>query len=364
MSDRLELIHRVISDIVGAINIARVYPKGHLEVLRVQNRLYDSLISALDTHEEINFIFLNQMVYFEKLPVIGNKGVIQAFYTIFYGRGIERLTFLKGLQKYELENFFEEAYADKSSGIKSKDHIKIVRIIPQQDLGMSVTKKQWATQTMASVYSNARKNEELQVMDVNRVAIELIKTFNKMSDPFKYLVDIKTEDEYTYIHMVNVALLTMKLASKIGFSGQILVDIVFAALMHDIGKVMIPEEILKKPGSLDDIEMEIMRTHPVLGAKYLLLHRNLPQITIVAALEHHIKYNGEGYPQLQPGWQPHIISQMISVCDVYDALRSNRPYHAAMFGEEINKRLNMESGSSFNPMLVKNLIQLLSVSED
>ncbi|MGI6085088.1 MAG: HD-GYP domain-containing protein [Acetivibrionales bacterium] len=364
MSDRLELIQRTIADIVGAINIAKVYPKGHLEVLRVQHRLFDRIVLALDKCGEISFILLNQMVYFNKLPIIGDKTVIKAFYAIFYSRGIERLTFLKGIQKYELERFLEEVYADKSSGIKSQDHIKIGRILPQQDLGLSVSKKQWATHTMESVYSKARMNKELQVMDVNHVAMELIKTFNKMSDPFKYLIDIKTEDEYTYIHMVNVALLTMKLASKTGFSGQLLVDIVFAALMHDIGKVMIPEEILKKPGSLDETEMEIMRTHPVLGAKYLMLHRNLPQITIVAAMEHHIKYNGEGYPHIQSGWQPHIISQMISVCDVYDALRSNRPYHAAMFGEEINKRLNKESGSSFNPMLVHNLIQLLSVSDD
>jgi putative nucleotidyltransferase with HDIG domain len=363
MSDQLELIQRTIADIVGAINIAKVYPKGHLEVLRAQNRLFDRLVSALDKCGEISFILLNQMVYFNRLPIIGDKAV-QAFYDAFYGRGIERLTFLKEIQKYELESFFEEVCADKSSGIKSQDHIKIGRIIPQQDLGLSVTKKQWATHTMESVYSSARTNKGLQVMDVNHVAMELIKTFNKMSDPFKYLIDIKTEDEYTYIHMVNVALLTMKLAQKIGFSGQILVDIVFAALMHDIGKVMIPEEILKKPGALDETEMEIIRTHPVLGAKYLMLHRNLPQVTIVAALEHHIKYNGEGYPRIQPGWQPHIISQMISVCDVYDALRSNRPYHAAMLGEEITKRLNMESGSSFNPMLVDNLIQLLSASDD
>lgn len=364
MSDRLELIQRTISDIVGAVNIAKVYPKGHLEVLGVQNRLFDKLDLALNKCEEITFIFLNQMVYFEKLPIIGHKAVIQAFYNIFYNRGIERLTFLKGLQKKELESFFEEAYDNKSSGLKSQEHIKLGRIVPQQDLSLSITKKHWATQTMESVYSNARMNKGLQVMDVNHVAMELIKTFNQMSDPFKYLVNIKTEDEYTYIHMVNVALLTMKLATRIGFSGQILVDIVFAALMHDIGKVMIPEEILKKPGSLDEEELEIMRTHPVLGAKYLLLHRNLPPITIVAALEHHIKYNGEGYPQLQSGLQPHIISQMISVCDVYDALRSNRPYHVAMLGEEINKYLNMESGNSFNPMLVQNLIQLLSASDD
>ena len=171
-----------------------------------------------------------------------------------------------------------------------------------------------------------------------------INNFTRTINPLNLLASLKSEDEYTYVHATNVALLTMCLAEYLGFSGKPLENIGIAALLHDVGKMVIPDEILNKAGALDTDERSVMETHPLRGVQYLATQNDIPSLAMIAVMEHHLKFDGSGYPHIRDGWRPNIVSQMVSVADVFDALRSKRPYRDPVSQDKILDILRKESG--------------------
>jgi HD-GYP domain-containing protein (c-di-GMP phosphodiesterase class II) len=152
----------------------------------------------------------------------------------------------------------------------------------------------------------------------------------------------------------------MSLAESLGFTGPHLKDIGTAALLHDVGKIQVPEEILQKKGALDSSEREIMEGHSINGARQLMKIKGLPKLALIVALEHHLKYDGGGYPRVQGKWQTNIVSQIVSIADVFDALRTKRPYREAMSPAEVERILRLGSGVSFNPFLLELFLESIN----
>ena len=179
------------------------------------------------------------------------------------------------------------------------------------------------------------------------------------SNPLKLLAEIKSNDEYTFTHSSNVGILAMSLAESLGFNGHYLNKIGIAALLHDVGKATTPDDILSKEGPLTKEERIVMEEHAIKGAMYLMKLKGVNNLAILAAMEHHIKYDGSGYPRIKGGWEANIVSQIITVADVYDALRSMRPYRKPMPHDQIIRILTDESGTTFNPYIVERFLKLI-----
>jgi HD-GYP domain-containing protein (c-di-GMP phosphodiesterase class II) len=173
------------------------------------------------------------------------------------------------------------------------------------------------------------------------------------------LASLKSAHEYTFTHVTNVCILTMSQAETLGFAGEHLHQIGVASLLHDVGKIFIPEEILSKPGKLTQDERKIIETHTVKGARYLMGIEGIPKLAVLSALEHHLKYDGSGYPSIKGGWRPNIASQLISVADVFDAMRSKRSYQGDIPIEKIVEVLNNGKGTTFNPQLIEHFLRLI-----
>jgi len=144
------------------------------------------------------------------------------------------------------------------------------------------------------------------------------------------LASLKTHDEYTYVHTVNVGIMSAALAEAVGLRADQVHDIMLGAILHDIGKQLVPKSILNKGGKLTDDEAEVMRRHPVDGARVLLDSGELPDLVPIIAFEHHMHVNGGGYPKMPRRWVCNLAGQIVHVADVFDALRTNRPYRAAL----------------------------------
>lgn len=144
------------------------------------------------------------------------------------------------------------------------------------------------------------------------------------------LASLKTHDEYTYVHTVNVGIMSAALAEAVGLRADQVHDIMLGAILHDIGKQLVPKSILNKGGKLTDDEAEVMRRHPVDGARVLLDSGDLPDLVPIIAFEHHMHVNGGGYPKMPRRWVCNLAGQIVHVADVFDALRTNRPYRAAL----------------------------------
>lgn len=166
------------------------------------------------------------------------------------------------------------------------------------------------------------------------------------------LSDLRTHDEYTYVHTINVALLSSALAQAIGLAPDRVHDITCAAMLHDVGKVRTPREVLNKQGGFTPDELAIMRRHPEEGARVLVAAGVRLDAAIAVAYEHHMHRSGGGYPKMPPRWRMHLASQIVQVADVYDALRTNRPYRAAMTIEQARNAMEQDTGKVFDPQLL------------
>src|SRR6185295_13684975 len=149
------------------------------------------------------------------------------------------------------------------------------------------------------------------------------------------LTALKNYDNYTFTHMVNVSILTMGQARGLGIEGGLLREFGLAGLMHDIGKVKTPSEILNKPGKLTDAEFEILKRHTVDGAEILKNTPEIPALAPIVAFEHHLRNDGTGYPSGVVRHKLNLGSSLAGIADVYDAMRSQRVYQQACASDRI-----------------------------
>jgi putative nucleotidyltransferase with HDIG domain len=175
------------------------------------------------------------------------------------------------------------------------------------------------------------------------------------------LTSIKAHDSYTFSHMVNVSLLTMAQARTLGISGSLLREFGVAGLMHDIGKVKTPPEILNKPGRLTDEEMKVVKRHVVDGAQILRHTPDMPALAPVVAFEHHLGQHLKGYPEGIGGRKLNLCTMLVSISDVFDALRTNRAYRDGLPSDRVRAMLAEQSGTAFEPTLLRRFITLMGI---
>ena len=175
------------------------------------------------------------------------------------------------------------------------------------------------------------------------------------------LTAMRSYDNYTFTHMVNVSILTMAQARALGIDGRLLREFGMSALMHDIGKVRTPKEILNKPEKLTDDEFVVMRRHVVDGAEILRRTPEMPMLAPVVAFEHHLRLDGSGYPYTVVRDSLNVGSMLCAIADVYDAMRSQRTYQQAYPTDRILAVLKRNEGSQLDPNLVRRFVQLLGI---
>ena len=175
------------------------------------------------------------------------------------------------------------------------------------------------------------------------------------------LTALKDYDNYTFTHMVNVSILVMAQARSLGIDGALLREFGMAALMHDIGKVRTPLEVLNKPDKLTDVEFAIMRMHVVDGAEILRRTPEIPALAPVVAFEHHLRLDGTGYPMGVKRASLNLGTMLCSISDVYDAMRSQRAYQGAYPTDRILAVLQKSDGLHFDQHLVRRFSQLMGL---
>ncbi len=175
------------------------------------------------------------------------------------------------------------------------------------------------------------------------------------------LTAMRNYDNSTFTHMVNVSILAMGQARGLGVEGRLLREFGLSALMHDIGKVRTPKEILNKPDKLTDDEFAIMRRHTVDGAEILRRTPEMPILAPVVAFEHHLRQDGTGYPVIAKRDHLNLATMICGIADVYDAMRSQRAYQRAFPSDRILAVLKRNDGTQFDQHLVRRFVQLLGI---
>ena len=192
---------------------------------------------------------------------------------------------------------------------------------------------------------------------VDNMVEELIANRNLMVN----MVDIKSFDEYTYHHCVNVCVISIIIGISLGLNQEELVNLGMAALLHDIGKVFINQELLNKKETLTEEEFEIMKKHAMDGYRYMKDKFCFPAPTYLGVLQHHEKYDGTGYPHNRAGEDISLFARIIAISDVYDALISNRSYKQALPPSEAMEFMMGASGTHFDFDIINIFIKKVAI---
>lgn len=207
-------------------------------------------------------------------------------------------------------------------------------------------------ETIRWMHAEVSDRGELPVLEAESIVRSLSVAMHGDREIVIPLVQLKEFDQYTTTHSLNVSVLAMALAEFMGMGQKDVRGFGVAGLLHDLGKVRIPKEVLTKPGKLTDEEWVIMRRHPVDGAKLIYESDRMLDLAATVAYEHHIMLNGGGYPERHFARDCHRASKIVHICDVYDALRTNRPYRAAWDAEKVIAHMQKGAGDDFDPEIV------------
>lgn len=194
-------------------------------------------------------------------------------------------------------------------------------------------------EAVISMFQEARMGRAIEAEAAAPLVEEISNSILRNPGALISLARLKTADDYTFMHSVAVCALMIALARQLGLDEKQTHEAGMAGLLHDLGKAMIPIEVLNKPGKLTDAEFELVKTHPEEGHKLLLAGNGVGAMTIDVCLHHHEKIDGSGYPKRLNSETMSLFAKMGAVCDVYDAITSNRPYKAGWDPAESIKRM-------------------------
>lgn len=207
--------------------------------------------------------------------------------------------------------------------------------------------------TVRWLHDEVALRESLQMVEVDAVVQSLSLAMRSERRMMLPLLDLKRFDQYTTTHACNVSVLAMALAERMGLGRREVRSFGVAGLLHDIGKTRIPHEILVKPGKLTEAERHVMQQHPVEGARIVLEQERGLGLAAVVAYEHHVCIDGTGYPHFHFARQCHLSSRIVHVCDIYDALCSNRPYREGWDSERALTYLESRAGTEVDSAIVQ-----------
>ena len=214
----------------------------------------------------------------------------------------------------------------------AQKNIERLRTEDRSKVSLSASVRERVAEGIQYVYSNTDDPALVQATD--SIADTLISAIQENDAMAIDISALKTSDEYTFKHSVDVATISMIVAKKMGMTDEEIHEIGVAGLLHDVGKTKIPLEILNKPGRLDDAEFEVMRQHSVYSYRIIQNNADLSEEVKLGVLQHHEKINGAGYPIGVSGQQISPYAKVLAVADIYDALVTERPYKSAFSQRE------------------------------
>jgi putative nucleotidyltransferase with HDIG domain len=218
-----------------------------------------------------------------------------------------------------------------------------------------------ATQAVSSMFQEARMGRAVDTEVAKQVVEDIADSVTRNGGALISLARLKTADDYSYMHSVAVCALMVSLARQMGLGDTESRSAGFAGLLHDIGKMSIPLEVLNKPGKLTDEEFAIVRRHPEEGVRILKESGMNDAAAIDVCLHHHEKTNGTGYPEGLADAQISRLAKMGAVCDVYDAITSNRPYKAGWDPAQSLKQMAQWANGHFDPKIFQAFVSSLGI---
>lgn len=356
-------LEQLIVEISAAINSRGLYGEKHPSLRSSVQRVIDTLDRNLTSsgREELTFYIVGDELLIDQQPLRNDTLFQRHFVQMLKRRNVERLTLARGLDEEELSAFV----TSMSSGTmpESSPHLIVGRVEigftdeeeaekkGEESEGLTPEKLERAK----DAYTRFRRERKVGLRQIEEVVSGLIESLARSTRSMLPLASLKDHDEYTFVHSVNVSVLVMSLARWHGFPNEQVQVMGTAAMLHDIGKLTVPLDILNRPGKLEGEDWKRMSSHAEQGAWELAASESTPQLAVTVAYEHHLRFDGEpNYPILRTPRRPTLTSRMTAIADTFDAICTMRPYQRAQSAAAALEIIRKRAGTFYDPFLVAN----------
>jgi putative nucleotidyltransferase with HDIG domain len=367
---REDLVRRLSA----AIRAGELYAPNHPLVQRSIDTLVAVSTKNLQNNPGVVIGFLGNDIVVNDLRLGRFSAQLVGLVRDMHERQIEKISLMQGTNREDLRHLVE-LMADRRSPIPLSERllargvkrITIGRITIESDdgehSGIAMAKKVYntAVETAENIWEQAKAGDQPDPSEARKIIESLAKVVTQDRTSLMALTALKKYDNYTFTHMVNVSVLAMSQARSLNLEGPMLREFGFAALMHDIGKVNTPLEVLNKPGKLDKGEFDIMKRHVIDGAHILRKTPEMPALAPIVAFEHHLKQDLSGYPENIGHRDLNLCTMVVSIADVFDALRSNRPYRQGLATDRIRTIMGEQGNPQFNQKLLKRFVNIMGL---
>jgi putative nucleotidyltransferase with HDIG domain len=357
----------------AAVRGRQLYAPDHPLQRQHVTQLADTLAVLHATRPSIALGVVGGQLIVADTPLPRATGALVELLGRLTSSGIERITIDAGVTETDLETFVSwvasltQQRASEPEPPPALTHISVGRIAAEseqtgiaQDMAALQRLYDDAETSAESIFESAQVEGRPELSLVRDTVEGLAESIAQNRTALIALTAMKGYDNYTFTHMVNVSILAMAQAEALGIEGQTLREFGMAALMHDIGKVRTPRDILQKSGPLTDDEFVVMKRHVVDGAEILRRTPEMPIMAPTVAFEHHLRVDGTGYPDVR---RPslNLATMLTGIADVYDAMRSQRAYQQAFPSDRILAVMKRNDGKQFDQNLVRRFVQLIGI---
>jgi len=360
---------KFLTSLGQALSATTLYGPGHPARERALDQAYDQLEALQKLDPAPSFSFLEEEVLYRQQALRDFKAWDWA--RRLAKAGVQRVEFDREVSRDDLAEFLTEVQRKVTTGESDTSEIRQLRR-PSIRFGMVSIRGASADvavevaestsvpytlddeiETVAWIHREVETTEGLPLAEANAVVRSLSLAMHSQSRMLLPLLQLKNYDQYTTTHGTNVSVLAMALAEYIGLGARDVREFGVAGLLHDLGKVRVPREILTKPGALTEQELAVLRRHPVDGARLILAREQKLDLAATVAYEHHIMLNGHGYPRFRYPRGTHFASRLVHICDVFDALCTARPYRDAWMTEMALAYIEERAGLDFDAELAE-----------
>ena len=366
---------RFLAAFSQALSTVGLYGDNHPATARSITTAFERLQELQGSSAQLRFTFLPGEVLFDSESVPELEG--WEWSSRFIRAGIERVEFTAAVTLEQFERFLTHlavrlgirsgSSADLWQMGESDIRFGLVTLgstsqgsteaqLPVVTLSYSLREEK---ETVDWLHQEIQGGAKLPMVEADAVVRSLSIAMHAEQAMVLPLLELKEFDQYTTTHSMNVSVLAMALGEFLELGGATVRALGVAGLLHDLGKVCIPRDILIKPGKLSEAERSVVRDPPVVGARMLLASPDPMHLAAIVAYEHHIMLDGGGYPALHDARGAQYASRLVHICDVYDALRTNRPYRQAWESERAIAYIEGRAGVEFDPAIARSFTAML-----
>jgi HD-GYP domain-containing protein (c-di-GMP phosphodiesterase class II) len=354
-----------IAELSAGLRSAGFYGLNHAVTRQHLEQATKNLAMATAKGPCLLHVAADHLVY-DRFPICSGSAAAAVMAEEFRAREIGEVVLEPGLSLSEVDELVATLLMDvealqllggaqQALTRQGVGHIKVDLPRPEEDHEQhreALAIYQDAIDTIKRAMSAVQEGAQVDSIAVREVVEEMLSSVLYDRSALLSLAAIKSWDEYLYEHSVGVCIVSMVFACTLKMGEAQILDLGMAAILHDIGKVFVPLDIVRKPGPLTEDEWSVMQTHPVIGARILGTTPGIPEVCAVAAFEHHLKYNYSGYPRVS-SWLPlHMYSHILTIVDCYDGLTTVRPYRAPIRPDQAAGWMQYVAPEQFEPHLL------------